>query len=152
MAPVVGPKVYDGLAAAVLIAHLLWILWVILGALASRRYRALTWPHILSLGYGIVIEIGPWPCPLTALEQHLQRRAGITPYTQSFLVHYLEALVYPDVPAALLAGCAVAVCSFNLCVYAIRFLRGNGSTAASPGTPSRESPTGFRSSNARRPG
>jgi hypothetical protein len=147
----VKPAVYEVLAAAVLAAHLAWILWIILGALLTRRRRVLAWAHILSLGYGITIEIGPWPCPLTLLEQHLQSRAGMMPYRQSFLVHYLEALVYPDVPAALLTGCAVAVCLVNLCVYVVRLRNAEAPTPASPGTPSMGSRGASRSSNDRRP-
>jgi hypothetical protein len=33
----------------------------------------------------------------------------------------LEALVYPDVPPALLTVAGVAVCLFNLAIYAVRF-------------------------------
>jgi len=114
---------YEILAGAVLALHLLFILWVILGALLTRRHRLLGWVHIVSLVYGIGIEVGPWPCPLTFAEQWLQGRAGITPYRESFLVHYLEALVYPDVPQGLLVWCAAAVCVFNLGIYAWRFWR-----------------------------
>ena len=37
------------------------------------------------------------------------------------LLHYLDALVYPDVPPSLLIVCGVAVCLFNLGIYAICF-------------------------------
>ncbi len=81
------------------------------------------WLHILSLIYGIAIEIGPWPCPLTLLEQWLEQRAGKTPYSEGFLIHYLQTLVYPDVSQTLLVWCACAVCVFNLGIYARRFWR-----------------------------
>jgi hypothetical protein len=55
----------------------------------------------------------------------LEARAGIVPYHEPFLVHYLDALVYPDIPVQLLVGCAVAVCLFNLGVYVVRFRRRN---------------------------
>jgi hypothetical protein len=34
-----------------------------------------------------------------------------------FLLHYLDALVYPDIPPLLLTLCAIAVCLFNLGIY-----------------------------------
>ena len=114
---------YGALAGAVLAAHLMWILWVILGALLTRQRPILGGFHIVSLVYGIVIEVSPWPCPLTLLEQWLQGRAGVTPYTESFLVHYLESLVYPDVSQRLLVTGAVSVAAFNLGVYGRRFWR-----------------------------
>ena len=114
---------YEALAGVVLAAHLAFILWVILGALLTRGRQVLTGFHIACLIYGIVIELAPWPCPLTLAEQWFERQAGTTPYTQSFLVHYLEALVYPDVPQSLLVWGAVAVAAFNLALYARRIYR-----------------------------
>jgi len=117
-------RVYHFLAVAVLILHLLWILWVILGALVTRGRPALRYFHIASLIYGIFIEVTPWPpCPLTVLEQWLEERAGLVPYHEPFLVHYLEAVIYPDIPALLLVGCAVTVCIFNLGIYVARYRR-----------------------------
>ena len=117
-------KVYQVLAVAVLAVHVLWILWVIFGVLFTRRRRLLRALHIASLVYSILIEVLPWPpCPLTVLEQWLEDRAGIVSYHEPFLVHYLDALVYPKLPVGLLVGCAVAVCLFNLVVYAFRYAR-----------------------------
>lgn len=104
-------------AVSILALHLVWILWVIFGCLVTKGRPRLAALHIVSLGYSIVIETGPWPCPLTRLERAAQARAGITPYEQDFLVHYLEAVIYPGVPPSLLAAVAVAVCAFNLGVY-----------------------------------
>ena len=111
------------LAVLVLILHLLFIGWVLLGWLLTGRRPWLRWAHILSLFYGIVIETGPWPCPLTLAENYFLERAGIAPYHEPFLVHYLEAVVYPDVSPVLLTWCAVAVCGFILAIYVRRFRR-----------------------------
>lgn len=115
---------YGLLAGVVLAVHLLWILWVIFGALLTRHRPLLSGFHIISLAYGIVIEVAPWPCPLTLAEDWLRGKAGMTLYNESFLVHYLEALVYPDVPQVLLVCCAAVVVAFNLNVYGERLWRG----------------------------
>ncbi len=109
----------------------MWIAWVIGGALFTRGRSWLRWFHIASLIYGVAIEIGPWPCPLTVLEQHLETKAGMTAYQQTFLVHYLDAVVYPSVPEALLTWVGVAVCVANLTIYAVRWRR----VAAGPAQP-----------------
>jgi len=115
--------VYHGLAVAALALHLVWILWVILGWLVTRNRPWLRWFHLSSVIYGILIEIFFWPCPLTCLEQWFRSRAGIESYQEDFLIHYLEALVYPDISPLLLTWIAVPVCLFILGVYAVRFQR-----------------------------
>ncbi len=116
--------VYHALAIATLALHLVWILWVVFGALLTRRRPVWRWFHILSLVYSVLIETLPWPpCPLTVLEGWLEARAGVTPYHGSFLVHYLEAMVYPDVPVSWVVAAAVAICLVNLGVYVFRYRR-----------------------------
>ena len=114
---------YHALAIAVLTLHLTWCAWVVFGWLFTRGRPVLRWSHIASLVYSIFIEIAPVPCPLTLAEQWCESRAGITPYTQPFLVHYLEATVYPNVPLEVLIPVAVALCLILLGVYVRRFLR-----------------------------
>ena len=117
-------QLYHALAVAALVVHLMWIGWVMFGALLTRRRQALRIFHIASLIYSIFIEVAPWPpCPLTVLEQWLEARSGAEPYHGPFLLHYLDALVYPDVSLTLLAVCAVAVCAFNLGIYIFRYRR-----------------------------
>ena len=116
-------NLYRILSVAALTVHLVWILWVTCGWLVTRNRPLLRWFHILTLIYSIVIEIGPWPCPLTMAEEWLQQGAGIQPYHEPFLVHYLEALVYPNVSQTVVTWCGVAVCLIILVVYAQRFRR-----------------------------
>ncbi len=112
---------YQVLAVAVLTVHLGWIVWVIFGWIVTRNRPLLRWLHILSLIYSILIENLPWPCPLTLAETRLEELAGIQPYHEPFLVHYLQALIYPNISQTLLAWCASAVCVAILGVYGLRF-------------------------------
>ena len=109
---------YASLATLVLFLHLLFILWVVFGALLTRRRPVLRGLHIASLIWGVLTEILPWPCPLTLLENKLEQMAGIEPYQGGFLLHYLDKLVYPDVSATVLTVAAVTVCLANLAYYA----------------------------------
>jgi hypothetical protein len=54
-------------------------------------------------------------------EQFFQRRAGMAPYRGSFLLHYLNLIVYPDLSAELLTVCGVVVCALNLAIYCRRW-------------------------------
>ncbi len=83
-------------ANLVLILHLLFICVVMLGGLAVLRRPRLALVHIPAAVWGFLVEAMGWYCPLTDLENALLRRAGEEGYGQSFLEHYLLALIYPD--------------------------------------------------------
>jgi Protein of Unknown function (DUF2784) len=111
------------MAVGVLVLHLVFILWVIFGAFPAYRRPLLRWLHIASLIWGIFIELFPWSCPLTLLENWLEARAGIAPYQGGFLLHYLDALVYPNISEFTLTIAGVVVCALNLALYGFMFLR-----------------------------
>ena len=111
----------EALAVAVLVLHLAWILWAISGALWTRGRPWWTAFHVLSLIWGIIVELSPWPCPLTLLEQWIEARARLHTWTGGFLTHNLEATIYPDLPDWLITVLGVAVCAFNLGIYARRW-------------------------------
>ena len=111
------------LVALVLAIHLLWITWVIVGAFFTRGRPWLTAFHLASLAWGVIVDTGPWPCPLTLLEQSLETRVGMAVYHDSFLVHYLDAIVYPNVPVSVIIWGATGVCCVNLLIYGYRLAR-----------------------------
>ncbi|HTU50627.1 MAG TPA: DUF2784 domain-containing protein [Acidobacteriaceae bacterium] len=116
-------QIDNAAVVAVLMLHLAWILWVIFGAFWTSGRPWLTAFHIASLVWGILVEIGPWPCPLTMAEEFFQQRAGQVSSGGNFLQHYISSIVYPNVSVTLLIGCGVAVCAANLAIYAWRAFR-----------------------------
>jgi Protein of Unknown function (DUF2784) len=108
------------MAACVLVLHAAYIAWVIFGAFFTRGRPRLAALHIATLVYGVIVEIFDFWCPLTALEEWLDVRGHVSAYRGPFLLHYLDALVYPDIPPNLLVAGAVAVCLLNLGIYARR--------------------------------
>ncbi len=114
---------YRALAEAVLIVHLGFILWVMLGAVVTRARQWLAAAHVASVVYGIVAELGPWPYPLTLAENFFEAKGGLEPYKGPFLLHYLDAVVYPNLPFMLLVACGVGVCVLNLAIYGLRLRR-----------------------------
>jgi hypothetical protein len=120
-------------AVSISVVHLAWILLVIFGALWTRGRPFWTILHILSLLWGVAVEAGPWPCPLTLAEQYFEIRAGLAACQGSFLLRLLDAVVYPNVPDWFITVFGVSVCVFNLGIYGWRLrahLRGNHPTAA----------------------
>lgn len=111
------------LAGLILLVHLGFNLWVVLGAAVTGGRAVLERLHILSLLYGAVMENVTWPCPLTVAQKWCLERAGRTPYQGAFILHYLRALVAPDFPLALLRWGAIGVLLINLAIYARRYMR-----------------------------
>lgn len=110
------------MAASVLSLHAVYIAWVIFGAFFTRGRPRLAALHVVTLVYGVIIEIFGFWCPLTAFETWLEVRGNVPVYHGPFLLHYLDVVVYPDIPPNLLTAGAVAVCILNLGIY-VRRLR-----------------------------
>jgi hypothetical protein len=90
------------MAACVLFVHAAYIACVIFGAFFTRgrpRFAAL---HVATLGYGVIVEIFGFWCPLTELEEWLAVLGNLPAYRGPFLLHYLDAVVYPDIPRTFL--------------------------------------------------
>ena len=116
-AVLVTSNIYSALTVSVLVLHALFILWVIFGALLTGGRPTLRWLHIGCLAWGIFAELLPWPCPLTVLEDWLERSAGVEPERGGFLLHCLDELVYPNISPTMLTVAAVTVCALNLAFY-----------------------------------
>ena len=115
-----GSGLYIGLAEIVLFLHAAFIVWVTFGALLTPSHPVLRGLHIVSLIWGILIELLPWTCPLTYFENLLENRAGVEPYQGGFLLHYLDKIVYPEISPLVLTFAGVFVCAVNLIIYARR--------------------------------
>ncbi len=86
---------YRLLADAVLLFHLAFILWVVLGGLLVLRWPRAAWFHIPLAAWGAWVEFSGWICPLTPLELHLRALGGQAGYEGGFIEHYLFPLLYP---------------------------------------------------------
>ena len=87
---------YRLLADAVLIIHLGFIAFVVLGGLLVLRWPRLAWLHLPTVAWGAWIEFTGSICPLTPLEIGLRARGGETAYRGGFIEHYVTALIYPE--------------------------------------------------------
>jgi hypothetical protein len=118
------------IAIAILSIHLLWILAVIFGAAFTRGRPVWSGLHVVSLIWGIVVELAPIACPLTLAEQYFEAGAGIQPYEGSFIMHYLDKLIYPNLPWWVVASAGAGICVLNLVVYGRRFIAWRRARAA----------------------
>lgn len=87
---------FRALADLVLVFHLGFVLFVILGGLLALRWPAVARVHVPVALYGAAIELIGFICPLTPLENWLRRRGGEAGYQGGFIDHYVTATIYPD--------------------------------------------------------
>lgn len=111
----------DHLAAdAILLVHLAFVAFVVLGGMLALRWPRLALVHVPSALWGALVELFGWVCPLTPIEVALRRSAGDAGYSGGFVEQYLVAALYPhslsrDIQFAL--GLAVMV--LNAAIYGI---------------------------------
>jgi len=84
-----------GLATAVVLVHIAFVAFVVVGGVLVLRWPRLAWVHVPAAAWGALIALGGWICPLTPLENRLRVLAGDTPYATGFLEHYLLPVLYP---------------------------------------------------------
>jgi len=112
--------IYRALADLVLVVHLAFVLFVVLGGLLVLRWPRLAWLHVPAAIWGILIEYTGWICPLTPLENSFRMRGGEAGYSGGFIEHYIQPLLYP---AGLTRSTQVVLGSLalvlNLTAYAI---------------------------------
>jgi hypothetical protein len=87
---------YRIFADIVVVVHLGFVLFVVLGGLLVFRWRNVLWLHIPTAVWGVLMEFAGWTCPLTPLENHLQSLGGEAGYRGDFIQHYLISILYPD--------------------------------------------------------
>jgi hypothetical protein len=116
-------------ADAILLVHLLFVIFVVLGLVLIFVGNALTWSWVLNpwfrlihlVAIGVVI-VQSWlniMCPLTIIEMDLRTRAGDTAYSGSFISHWLEVILYYQAPPWVFIACYTA---FGALVVAAWFL------------------------------
>jgi hypothetical protein len=106
-------------ADLLVILHLLFIIFVLLGGLLVARWRWVALLHIPAAIWGTLIEYQGWICPLTPVEQQLRQAAGETGYEGGFVEHYILPIIYPDfLSREIQIGMGTVVIICNLLVYA----------------------------------
>jgi hypothetical protein len=116
--------IYRALADLVLVVHLTFVLFVVLGGLLVLRRPRAAWFHVPAAIWGVLIEYTGWICPLTPLENSFRARGGEAGYAGGFIEHYIQPVLYP---AGLTRGTQIVLGSFvlllNLGAYGILLTR-----------------------------
>ena len=99
---------YRPLADAVLLLHVLVVVFVVGGLLAVLAGNKLGWrwvngvwfrrAHVAAIGIVVVQSWLGQICPLTTLESWLRVQAGAPGYEKSFIEHWLQAVLFYQAP------------------------------------------------------
>ena len=104
---------------ALVVIHLGFILFVMLGGLLLLRWPRLIWLHVPAVAWGVIVECLHLGCPLTPWENQLRRMAGQAGYEGGFIEHYLIPLIYPaGLTPAIQLWLGAIVVLVNAAVYA----------------------------------
>lgn len=106
------------LADIVVLIHFLWIVFLIFGAPIGLKSKPFRFLHISGLIFAIFLQIMGWYCPLTYLEVWLRSMHDpSTTYPGSFITHYIERLVYIELPQNLIFALTIILCLLNAYIY-----------------------------------
>lgn len=109
---------YQILANFIVVIHFVFICFVVLGGFLVIRWRWMSFLHLASVAWAVLIEFKGWICPLTPLEQNLRHAADNAGYTGGFIEHYITPLIYPEgLTPTLKFAIGTFVLVINLAIY-----------------------------------
>jgi hypothetical protein len=107
-------------ADAIVVLHLGFVAFVVLGGLLVLRWPRAAWLHLPAAVWGVWVEWTGRICPLTPLENWLRRQDGAAGYSAGFVEHYVIPILYPGALTRelqwVLGGIVIAV---NAAVYGV---------------------------------
>lgn len=110
---------YRLLADIVVLAHFLFLIFVVGGGLIVARWPRVAWLHLPCVAWGTLVELAGWICPLTPLEVGLRRQAGDAGYSGGFIEHYIIPVLYPaGLTREIQIGLGVGLVLLNVALYA----------------------------------
>ena len=105
-------------ADAIVLLHLGFVVFVVLGALCAFRWKWIVWLHVPAFLWGAYVEFSGVVCPLTPLEQSLRVAAGEQGYSGGFIERYIVAAIYPTgLTASIQFAMGVFVIVVNAAIY-----------------------------------
>jgi hypothetical protein len=109
---------YRLMADLVLVAHLAFVLFAVLGGLLVLRWKRVVWVHVPAAAWAAFVELSGRICPLTPLEHSLRVAAGSQAYQGDFIGYYLLPILYPAGLTPLIQiGLGLAIILINIAVY-----------------------------------
>ena len=115
---VLSSTAYQMAADAVLLLHLLFVAFVVLGLLLVFAGHFFGWSwvrnpwfrllHLIAIAVVVVQSWLRLICPLTTIEMGFRSRAGDATYAGSFVAHWIETILYYQAPPWVFMVCYTA--------------------------------------------
>jgi hypothetical protein len=87
---------YRVFADLVVVVHLSFVLFAVLGGFLVLRWLRCAWIHVPCVVWAALISFAGWVCPLTPLENWLLERGSAIVYRSGFIEYYVLPVLYPD--------------------------------------------------------
>lgn len=110
-------------ADAVVTTHLLFLGYLMFGGMLLLWRGWPVWPHAAVTAWSGAVLLFSIQCPLTTLEVFLRERAGQAGYSEPFIEHYFEGVLYPaDYPTLARVAAVVVVAASYIVIIQRRLL------------------------------
>lgn len=118
---------YEFLADGLVIVHLLWVCFMVLGTVATAagafwraifRIRGWRWVHLIGLLFSATLGVIGQPCPLTTWEYALRRASGAEIRAEeSLVIRIANRLIFPDLEPVTLSVLTVLTAALVVGVF-----------------------------------
>jgi len=86
---------YTLAANAIVLLHLGYVMFVVIGGLLVFRWRWISLLHLPAVVWSVLLELRGWLCPLTPLELMFREAGGQAGYSGGFIEQYILPVLYP---------------------------------------------------------
>lgn len=110
----VNPSVAHVLADVTVAVHILALLFIGLGGFLAWRWPKIVFVHVFFAVWGVLVNVTPIPCPLTALEDYFRHQQGLGDLPGGFNAYYLYDTVIPSsvLPAVVVVAVGLLLFSY----------------------------------------
>lgn len=102
------------LANVTVAVHILALLFIGFGGFLAWRWPKVIFVHVFFAAWGVLVNVFPWPCPLTALENMFRHQQGLGDLPGGFNAYYLYDTVFPrsSLPLIMVIAMATVIISY----------------------------------------
>lgn len=97
------------LADVTVMLHIVALLFIGLGGFLAWRWPKVVFVHIFFAIWGVLVNITPIPCPLTALENYFRHQQGLGDLPGGFNAYYFYDTLFPRSFLPVIAAFALAL-------------------------------------------